>query len=140
MKKSFLIFLVIAITALSGCEEAENILPGDNSDPRDEFVGKWNCSETELKSTEDYPVTIEYDPNNSGQVLIQNFGLLGQDARPYGLITGDKITIPEQDGFDGWTVIEADGNKTGANTIEWTYKLSNESDNFEYAATYTRVD
>lgn len=141
MKKSLLLpFLIGLIAFISGCEEAEEIIPDDNSDPRDAFVGSWNCSETELKSTEDYEVTIDYDPNNSGQVLLKNFGLLGQDARPYGLITGNKITIPEQDGFDGWTIMEASGDKTGDNTIEWTYKLSNGSDIFNYEATYTRVD
>ena len=121
---------------LSACEEAEDLLP-DNADPRDDFIGEWNCSETELKSTDDYTVTIQKDPDNSSQVLLQNFGLLGQDQYPYGLITGDRINVPQQE-INGWTIKNASGDMNGENSIDWTYTLSNGSDDFQYAATYTR--
>jgi len=137
MKKLLVIPFFVSLSFLfSGCEEAENFIP-DNADPRDDFIGEWNCSENELKSTDDYTVTIQKDPENSGQVLLQNFGLLGQSAYPYGLITGDKINIPRQE-VNNWIIKNASGELIGKDKIEWTYTLSDGADETRFEATYTR--
>lgn len=137
MKNKFFIPLLFGIMILfSACEETLDILP-DNSDPRDKFIGEWTCSETELRSTEDYTVTIQKNPENSTQVVLKNFGLLGQDAFPYAYITGDKITLPQQNVND-WTIKNASGELVDDETIEWTYTLNDGGDEEDFAATYTK--
>lgn len=142
MKKVKLLFLpvlIVLVSFITGCEETDNFLPDENSDPRDEFIGKWNCSESELKSAEDFTVTIQKDPDNSSRVLLQNFALLGQDKYPYGLITGDKITLPEQEAGN-WTIKDAGGQLVGEDKIEWEYTLFDGADEKNYIATYTRIE
>ncbi|MCF8232797.1 MAG: hypothetical protein K9J27_11465 [Bacteroidales bacterium] len=141
MKKFKLLFPVLIALGLfnTGCEETDDFLPNENSDPRDEFIGKWNCNETELKSTEDFTVTIQKDPDNSSQVLLQNFALLGQNKYPYGLITGDKITLPEQE-TGNVTIKDASGELVDENKIEWEYTLFDGADENKYVATFTRIE
>jgi len=136
MKDKFFILLLFGIMiSFTACEETTDILP-DNSDPRDKFIGEWTCSETELK-TKDYPVTIEKNPENSAQVVLQNFALLGTDAFPHAYIIGDKITLPQQP-VKGVTIINASGELVDEEKIEWTYTLNDGADEEKFAATYTK--
>lgn len=137
MKDKLFIPLFLGIMIFfTACEKTQDILP-NNSDLRDDFIGEWTCSETELKSTEDYTVTIEKNPQNSSQVVLQNFGLLGPDAFPYAYITDDRITLPQQT-VNGYTIKNANGELVDQETIEWTYTLNDGSDDNKYEATYTK--
>ena len=133
-------FNILAIIGIlffmSSCAVEDLEFP--DTDPRDEFTGTWNCNDNQVKSTLDsYDVTIKYDPSNSSQVLLENFGFLGQDAQPYALITGSLITIPEQVTGDDYTV-SGEGKLIDENTIDWAYSINDGADLINYEAVYTR--
>lgn len=129
--------LLISLFFFTGCEEIDNTDP--NTDPRDDFVGQWNCNETPAKKKNNYRVNIEYDSDNSSQVLLFNFGLLGNTAAAYGIVAGDNVNIPLQDVSGGWSA-QGQGELVNDNQIEWTYTLDNGSDRIDYIATYTLLD
>jgi hypothetical protein len=136
MKKLIPIIAAFFVLILSSCEVEDIDLP--DADPRDSFTGTWNCTDTQLKATnESYTVTISYDPSNSGQVLLSNFGLLGNSAQPYAYVTGSLITIPEQQLSNGYTV-SGSGSLVNSDQIDWTYTTNDGADAFSYEATFTR--
>ncbi len=132
----FGMLMILALPLLNSCEEVE----GDEevTDPREAFVGEWNCDE-ELAKRDNYRVNIQLDSDNSSQVLLYNFGLMGSSEAAEGIVGGDDIEVPLQNMANGWS---ADGNGTmvDANTIEWTYTLTDGADRYDYIAVYTLVN
>jgi hypothetical protein len=135
MKKIFY-FMAAAMMIFTACEETDDVLPDDNGDARDAFIGTWNVNDTQLKSSDDsYTVQISADVNNSSQVIIYNFGLLNGSVTA--VVAGDDIEVPMQE-VNGWTVESASGMLNGSgDEINWTYTLSDGADAFHYAAVYT---
>ncbi len=133
-------FIPVAFVALliffSGCEELDNTDP--DTDPRDDFVGEWNCNEVPAKRNS-YRVNIDYDNSNNSQVLLFNFGLLGQSASAYGIVAGNDVTVPLQEIQGDWTV-DGQGELTDEETIEWTYTIDDGADRIDYIATFKLLE
>lgn len=139
MKKFKTLFPVAVLSMLiffSGCEETDDTDP--DADPRDEFVGEWNCNEVPAKRNS-YRVLINYDNSNSSQVLLFNFGLLGQSASAYGIVAGNDVTVPLQEIDGDWTV-DGQGEMIDEETIEWTYTIDDGADRTDYIATFTLIE
>lgn len=68
------------------------------ADPVEKFLGSWRCEEEGSISGGgwNYPVNISRNPENSAEILIQNFNLQGNSERARALITGNNMTIPTQ--------------------------------------------
>ncbi|MGM0565261.1 MAG: hypothetical protein ACQESX_00765 [Bacteroidota bacterium] len=139
MKKFKTLFPVAVLSMLilfSGCEELDDTDP--DTDPRDDFVGEWNCNEVPAKRNS-YRVVINYDNSNSSQVLLFNFGLLGQSASAYGVVAGNDVTVPLQEIDGDWTV-DGQGEMIDEETIEWTYTIDDGADRTDYIATFTLIE
>ncbi|HKK10746.1 MAG TPA: hypothetical protein VJ939_07895 [Bacteroidales bacterium] len=130
------LLLIFSIPLITGCEEVE----GDDeiNDPREAFVGEWNCDE-ELAKRDNYRVSIEFDNNNSSQVLLYNFGLMGSAESANGIVADDNINVPLQNLADGWSG-DGSGTLVSDNKIEWTYTLTDGADRYDYIATYTLIE
>jgi hypothetical protein len=106
------------------------------SDPRDNFTGTWTVNETSsLYGTNNYTVTISYDPNNSTQVLISNFYHFGMEFNAYAITTINSITIPQQE------VCNHNVQGTGQrdkNKITWNYTVNDGADLDQVSAVYTK--
>jgi hypothetical protein len=108
MKYKNITYLFILITLASassffiGCEAVDNTT-GD--DPRDSYIGKWQFVE-DLKNTEgqNFSVIITKDPDNSSQVILENFVNSGSGVFIYGLVTSGQIVVSEQQMSNGWTI------------------------------------
>jgi|AntRauTorckE6833_2_1112554.scaffolds.fasta_scaffold00314_15 hypothetical protein len=132
----FSLFLITSLFIFSGCEETGDVNP--DQDPRDAFVGEWSCNEVPAKRSS-YRVNIQHDSGNSSQVLLFNFGLLGNSVSAYGIVAGDNVSVPLQDVDDVWSV-SGQGEMVDDETIEWTYTLDDGADRIDYIATFTLVE
>lgn len=132
--KIILIPIVIAILFLSSCTEDDLINPVDD---REAFIGTWNVEDNCSKDV--YDVTIEADPSNSLQVIINNFYHIGnQEKPPYAIVAGSSVTIPYQTMCnDGSMTVNGSGSlKNGK--IEWTFTVSDEADSFNCSAIFEK--
>jgi hypothetical protein len=126
MKSIFRIILFLAVVSSAGvfvsCEP-DNTTNVDPNDPRNEYVGVWQFKETKkLKSGENinmsYVVTISLDPDNSSQVILNNFVGSGQDF--IGIVTSNQIVVSLQT-FENGVTAEGSGEKTGSGKMGWNY-------------------
>jgi hypothetical protein len=80
-------------------------------DPVDKFLGTWRCEEVGSISGGgwNYQVIITRNPQNSAEILIQNFNLQGNNERARALITGNNMTIPRQKICDDTIEIQGSG-------------------------------
>jgi len=114
-----------------GCVNDEDPDPGD---PRDKFLGTWKVSETCLKLN--YEVEITYDPQNSSQVLINNFGNPGSGYQAaVAMVVNDKIYISEQETGENW-LVSGEGSYLTSNEIEWEYNLTISGNLMQCNSTY----
>lgn len=135
--KTFLLFLSVMMSMfiLTGCEEDDEEVTPD--DPRDDFVGLWNC-EDNLAKRDNYQVTIQEDASSDDEVFLYNFGSMGSSVAATGEVTSSSISVPLQElSVDQWSV-DGQGVMVGENTIEWTYTIDNGSDRFDYIAVFSR--
>ena len=144
MKNAFRLFLLIAAIAsviYTGCEPADEETSGDDS--RDPFIGVWQFAESSsFKSTDgqSYIVTISKDPDNSSQVILENFGNPGsQSIFVTGLVTSNQIVVSSQSLSNGW-VVEGSGKITNANqtAMSWSYSIIAGGDKEYYTATASK--
>lgn len=135
-KTLFPVAVLLMLFLFNGCEETDDTDP--DADPRDDFVGEWNCNEVPAKRNS-YRVLINYDNSNSSQVLLFNFGLLGQSASAYGIVAGNDVTVPLQEIDGDWTV-DGQGEMIDEETIEWTYTIDDGADRTDYIATFTLIE
>lgn len=133
---SKLLFAVLFIVAsvFSSCEPVDP--DGDNNE-RDKFIGSWTCTEASRKLPA-YAVEIAEDPLINENVTLQNFGLLGENAKPYGEVSGDYLTVPSQYTLDNSWEVEGDGVMVTNNSIDWNYELNDGSTLYQITAVYTK--
>lgn len=108
-----LFFLLGSLISLSSCtdEDIDDLF----GDPVEKFLGTWRCEEEGSISGGgwNYQVIITRNPDNSAEILIQNFNLQGNSEKARALITGNTMTIPRQNICDD--TIEIQGNGTFSN-------------------------
>ncbi len=131
-----LTLLMLMIFPLTSCVLDEDLDPYE-MDPRDKFTGSWRVTETSgYKSTEgiSYTITISYDPANSSQVLIRNFGNAGNAYSAFGIVTTGRITVPLQEIASGF-LISGSGSSSGNTGMSWNYTITAGGDERTYQAT-----
>jgi hypothetical protein len=132
MKKSIKIilgFLLISLMGLSSCEE-NNTVP--ETDPRAQYLGSWTC--TEPLGT--YPITINLDPSNSAQILINNFHLFGTNERAYAIATQNNLTLPTQSILNN--TVYGSGILVNNNKITLKYYVNDQTDIDTINAIYSK--
>jgi len=133
MKKIMVILGIIISSAIlwQSCTKDDSII-GD-ADARDAFIGNWSV--TDVCSKQTYGVNITANPNNSAEVIIENFANLGNSATA--LIAGNSIYVESQEIGNGYTV-NGNGKLTGE-LIAWSaYNFESEGESNECTATFTK--
>ncbi|MDO9257464.1 MAG: hypothetical protein Q7U54_18230 [Bacteroidales bacterium] len=142
MKYKNITYLFILITLASsslffiGCETLDNTIGDDLRDP---FVGDWMFLES-FKSTESqsYMVTISKDPNNSSQVILENFANAGQGITATGIATSTQIVVSSQVISNGWTVNgSGKTDNTDKTIMSWTLSVEAGGTKDDFTATAT---
>jgi hypothetical protein len=110
-----LLFIVLSFAA---CELDEGVDP-DNSDPVAIYLGRWTVSDNELKIN--YEVTIQRNPANSSEVLLQNFAGSGSTATA--LVTGKTLTLISPVIGNNWQ-ISGSGTYKNSSRMEFSYRLT----------------
>lgn len=141
MKKQFGFFILLFVLAsfLHSCDTDEDINE-PTADPRDKFVGAWNCQETSSinkKGSSSYTVNISLNPNNSSQILLENFYQLGFGIKLYAIVANNNATIPEQT-TSGFAVKGSGNYNTSTDKINWTYYVNDGADIDSCTAVYSK--
>ena len=138
----FFLAVIVSTAAIVSCEP-DNTASNNPNDPRNEYVGVWRFTETGMLKngnniTQSYIVSIALDPNNSSQVLLNNFGNPGSSEKDVvGIVTSNQIVVSGQTLDNGWTV-EGSGEKTATGKMNWTYSITAGGDKTYFSATATK--
>lgn len=137
MKSLVRIIPLFALTLfMVSCALDEDLGP-ISGDDRDKFTGTWLFSESPAARSISYSVTISNDPSNSSQVLLKNFGNMGNSYSAYGIVTSNAIYVPSQEMSDG-LFIDGDGSLTSTDNMTWTYTIEGGGDSENYEATASK--
>ncbi|HLN52465.1 MAG TPA: hypothetical protein VK212_02080 [Lentimicrobium sp.] len=137
MKSLLRIIPLLAMTLyIASCTLDEDLGP-ITGDDRDKFNGTWLFSESPAARSISYSVTISDDPSNSSQVLLKNFGNMGNSYSAYGIVTSNSIYVPSQEMSDG-LFVEGEGSLTSADNMSWTYTIEGGGDSENYEATASK--
>ena len=142
MKSIFRIVLFLSILATSGlltsCEP-DNTDITDPNDPRNDYVGVWRFTESKKNTlAQSYIVTISLDPDNSSQVILDNFCNPGTtDYGATGIVTTNQIVVSSQQLSNNW-LVAGSGKLTGEGKMTWSYSITVGGDLEYYTATATK--
>jgi len=146
MKPVYRIFFFLAVMAsavsLVSCAP-DNTSSSDPNDARNVFVGVWQFTESGMLKngnniSQSYIVSIILDPDNSNQVLLNNFGNPGSsDKNVVGIVTSNQIVVSAQSLNNGW-LVEGSGKSTGTNKMTWSYSITAGGDKIYYSASATK--
>lgn len=123
-KRFPLLILAMALTMVA-CEPDEG--PVDETDIRDEFIGRWAVTATSsLNGNSTYNVDIDFDTTTTDKVELINFSNAGTNLFVLGTVSttaNHVITIPFQD-LDGSSIngFATSGNN---NTLNFEYTSDN---------------
>jgi len=142
MKVFFRLLFVLAVLSSAGLMvscEPDDTLDNDPSDIRNEYVGVWRFTESgywKSGQLQSYIVTISLDPDNSSQVLLENFGNpgLSQSNTVTGIVTTNQIVVSSQTLTNGW-IVEGSGKKASGGKMDWSYSITAGGDEEYYTAT-----
>jgi hypothetical protein len=142
MKTIFQISLFLAsltILLISACEPVDDTA---SDDPRDPYIGEWQFNES-FKNTDgqSYIVNIVKDPDNSSQVILENFGNPGSNnIGATGIVTSSQLVVSSQKMSNNWIV---DGNGKFSNSsktaMDWTLSITAGGSKDSYTATATKL-
>jgi len=134
-------FCIFSLSGLFVSCETDDLTDPDPTDARNEYVGLWRFTESKFKSglSQSYIVTISLDPDNSSQVILENFGNPGDsDNSVTGIVTSNQIVVSAQSMTNGW-VVEGSGKRTTVQgKMDWSYSIEAGGDKEYYTATATR--
>ena len=140
--KTFL-FLSVIVFIPGSCEVADD-LTGNKA--VDEILGEWSVDEqseifgkSTLKSTLDnYNVTISADPDRTNGVIIDNFYNVGISV--HATVSGNSITIPNQNAQDGYSVYGSGTVSGNSNEINMDYVVNDGSAQDDHCtAVYSKI-
>lgn len=129
-------FLIVLLPLLISCEPDAVVVPDQNS--RDAFIGIWICTDKPVKSTHaTYEVRITADPVFDNRIVLENFFHLGSDAKPYGIVEGSSLIVPQQltCADKSWTV-SGQALLISKSEIRWNEYNANE---LVYTATFKKL-
>lgn len=134
-KKIFGLLLLVSMVSFTSCED-EN-LDDIFGDPMEKFLGDWKCTETGDLTGDFGPfnVKIVRNPDNSSEVLIQNFNYQGMDESARAIIAGNSITLPRQTICDDTIEIQGSGSYSN-DEFTIAYKTNDGADEENIAAKF----
>jgi len=141
MKKNLLysaLSLLILTIGFYSCQpDNTNNDPAPIVDPREQFVGYWNCTEqSKIHGTASFTINIYKDSTNTSYIRLTNFYQLGQDQVISGLTAGNNITVNAQTICS--CVINGTGNLQTSTKINWNYTVNDLADIDTCTAVFTK--
>lgn len=135
--QNYFLFIGLMLVIFPACELID--VEPDSDDQRDKFIGNWKFNEDEkIKSNlAFYSVLISKDPTNSAQVLLKNFGNLGNFYTTYGIVTTNRISIENQ--LVASIKISGTGTYSSTGTMNWTYTINDGADEITYTALAEKI-
>lgn len=130
--KRILYLSLIVLFGLTACVPDDSNIPNE-TDPALAFVGNWSVSDNELKIN--YEVQITKNPQNSTEILLNNFANSADNA--VGLVTGKTVTIVSQSLNNSWKV-SGTGSYKSSSRLEFTYDLIIGGDKKSWQATFLK--
>ena len=97
----------LTILIISACEPVDNTTSGD---PRDPYVGEWQFNEQKSTARLAYVVYISKDPDNSSQIILENFGssgIAGDIVKA--VVTSSQMVIAKQTMSGSKWIVEGSG-------------------------------
>jgi hypothetical protein len=89
--------IAVALAGLPGCSEEDTGDPSIPGSDRDKYTGSWLCKETYAGNPSN-TFTINVQKHGSDDTLyVYNFNNLGSSFYTIWLISGNSVTIPNQD-------------------------------------------
>lgn len=125
--KNIAIFIIFLIT--TSCVETDI----DEQDNITKYLGTWNVSDQSARIN--YTVTIEANPSNSAEILINNFADLGTKA--YVLVVGNSLVIDSQPLVSDYTV-SGSGSYLTSGKLQIDFNLNDGIDNEARIAVLTK--
>lgn len=92
--KKYLPLCLLGLLLMTSCAEEDAADP--SVDDREKFLGGWLCKETINGSISTFPITVS-SFGESDTVRISNFSNYGNTAVALGLVSGNSLTIPNQE-------------------------------------------
>ena len=90
--------LAVAIAGLPGCAKEDSGDPNIPGSDRDKYTGSWLCKETYSGSSNPNTFTINIQKHGADDTLyVYNFNNLGSSDYAIWLVSGNSVTIPNQD-------------------------------------------
>ncbi len=127
--KYFIIAFVTLAFFVSSCTDT----PTDGDDDLQKYVGTWNVSDQSARIN--YSVTIEPNPSNSAEILLNNFAGLGSSA--VALVVGNSLAIDSQSVTSDYTV-SGSGSYVNSKKLIINFDLNDGIDSEPRIATFTR--
>ncbi|MCK9448935.1 MAG: hypothetical protein M0Q41_08145 [Bacteroidales bacterium] len=124
--------LVLLLPLFYSCE-LDDDFDLDSDDPIAMYLGGWSVSDNATKLN--YTVTIRRNPENSTEVLIDNFAGSGDAAKA--LVTGKTLTLTSITVGNGWR-ISGYGTYKNSGRIDFWYSLTISGDQEERFALFSR--
>lgn len=122
------IFL-IGILLLGSCATTDE----GETDDIEKYIGTWSVSDQPARIN--YNVTIEANPSNSAEILLNNFADLGTSA--VGLVVGNLVVIDNQSLGSGYSV-SGSGSYIHGSKLEFNFDLNDGIDNEPRVAIFTK--
>ncbi|MFA8449758.1 MAG: hypothetical protein ACEPOW_03590 [Bacteroidales bacterium] len=129
-KLAFLMLILMVFSCSSETEDAER-----PNDPRDRFVGEWSVLEVPA-SRLNYQVIITKDPNNSSQILLQNFA--NSNDKVKALVVSNTATLLEQTFGDGWLLQSGSGTIESDGNIDFSFNIVISEESKKYSAIFSK--
>ncbi|NVO02885.1 MAG: hypothetical protein HXX09_09325 [Bacteroidetes bacterium] len=142
MKKiHFLIFATIILFSVyfvSCNPDDPDGSPQPVTDPRDQYVGNWTCTEvSQLFPTQTpFTVGISLSSTNTSQILISNFYHFGTSENAIAVVSDNSVALPQQTVCS--MAIHGSGNLETATKITWNYFVNDGADIDTVSATYIK--
>jgi hypothetical protein len=132
-----LLFVVISMMLFSASCQKDLL---DSTDPRDNIVGDWNCSEQgNVFGSMTYPVIITKSVSDTVTVYIDNFYKLGSGIKAYAKMNSMAVSIPSQV-VDGYTISGSGTIASNYKTISFSYLVNDGSGEIDHvSAVYTKA-
>jgi len=78
---------------------------------------------TESSKKATYEVTILIDSANSNGVLIANFAGAGQNVKAVAFLTGNTLSLTNNELLSNEWIVNGSGMVTGTTRIDWSYSI-----------------
>lgn len=136
-KLAYLLLLTISVFTIA-CETDED--PVEDTDVRDRFIGRWNCTEeSQINGERTFFVDIDYDTTSIDKIELINFYDMGTSSFVLGEISTtneEAINIPAQD-LDGLTV-QGSGTMENNDLLLFNYLVDDGLELDSISATFIR--